>query len=239
VKLAIVAALAACTHSGTPDLPVDPGGGGGAGGGGGGGGSDAAVDTSNQLAGRVCLAPDPRDLATCAATGAGGITVTLGTQTASTLGDGTFTMLIPQGSALVWHASGTTIVTSVMPAGARAEIPVLAQTTYNDLANGNGVVLAADQGAVMARVVHAGAPLAGARANASPASLQYGAFYDGTSSTVWLQSATGTHGAAWLPGLAAPGNAAVSITPSGGSATAIGTLPIEAGAITFVVADIP
>jgi hypothetical protein len=241
VRFASVAvALAACGTS-VPTLPVNPGGGGG---GGGGGHLDAAIDSSDggggdagMLAGRVCLAVDPRQLTQCATTGASGFTVRLGTQSATTGDDGSFTMPTPQGSALVWHVSGATIVPSVMPAGVIPEIPALSDVTYSELTNSNGVVLAVDQGSMFARIVHAGTPLVGATALASPAA-QFDTLYDSTSATAWTPSATGAHGVAWLPGLAA-GTAALSVTPSGANAVAVATLPVEAGSITFVVADIP
>ncbi|MGE5181108.1 MAG: hypothetical protein ACM31C_03555 [Acidobacteriota bacterium] len=235
--VAAVLALAACSSSTTDNRPYEPGGGGATGGNG--GGQDAAVDGNDggQLAGRVCLAADPRDLVTCASTGAGGLTVTLGTAMATTADDGTFAITAPQGTGLVWHASGGAIATSVMPFGTVAQIPALATTTYDDLVNGNGILLASGQGSIFVRVLQAGAPLAGATATATPAS-PYETHYDGATAATWGTTATGAHGVAWIAG-EATGAASVTVTPAGGSAQTIDAVPVEDGALTFVATEFP
>src|ERR1044071_9473062 len=111
-----LAALAACGVGGFgDDFSVQPGGPGGPN-----TPLDAALidapdpDALVTLAGRVCIALDIRSpLANCATTGAGGITVTLGTKTATTLADGAFTIEKPSGSTLTWRATGQGLVKSV------------------------------------------------------------------------------------------------------------------------------
>ncbi len=237
LPLATALVLAACSSNTTDNLPIVPGGGGP--GGGGGGTHDAAVDGNDggQLAGRVCLAADPRDLVTCAATGAGGITVTLGTAMTTTSDDGTFAISAPQSTNLVWHASGTAIVTSVMSYGTVAQIPALATTTYSDLVNGNGILLASGQGDIFVRVLQTGAPLAGATATATPAS-PYETHYDGPAAATWLTAATGAHGVAWIAAEAA-GTASVTVTPPTGTAATLAAIPVEDGALTFVATEFP
>src|SRR5688572_9280078 len=161
--------LAACKSSmNGDDFPVDPGGGGGIG-----VKVDAFMpdapdpDASTQLTGRVCLISDLRGLA-CASTGAGSITVTLGTQTATTSDSGAFTIMTPGGSNLVWRASGVGIVPSVMHFGPSTTIPAVEIDTYGDLLNANSVTLQAGEGSIVARVVRNTTPQAGAVASASP-----------------------------------------------------------------------
>lgn len=229
---------AACTSK-PGDYPY--GGGGGGGGGIGSGQHDAAVHDG--LAGdaaatieRVCVAADPRQLASCATTGAGGLTVTLGARQATTASDGTFALDPPSG-VVTWHVTGAAIVPSVMPFVASRIIPALATTTFADLAASNGVLLSAGQGSVFVQVIHAGAPLAGAVATATPVP-QYAPYYDGSTATAWNQNATGAHGVIWLAGVPV-GTTNVAVTPAGGTAHAIPGIPVEDGAITYVALEIP
>jgi hypothetical protein len=225
----------ACRKSG-PELPVNPGGGGG---GGGGGSADATATPGDAIltSWRACLLIDLRDLEGCADTGAGGLAVTLGRATATTSDDGAFTIATPLGTDLVWRITGSAVVPAIMPYGTAALIPVIRAADYTDLQSNNGVLLSADQGAVMLRVVQASQPLVSAVAQSNP-QAQYPTFYDATSATAWSQHATGAHGTAWLPGFTA-GNVELTVTPPGGSATPAGNVAVEAGAITFEVADIP
>jgi hypothetical protein len=236
-KLLLVLVVGAGCKASTDKLPIGGGGGGGGTGGGGGGGTvDSPPSGDAGVLGRVCLAADPRDLVGCAATGAGGFTVTLGTSTATTAADGTFSFATPQGSGLVWHVTGTNIVTSVMPLATVAEIPALTITTYQDLLGNTGVVLSAGQGSVLARVVHAGAPVADAVATSSPAA-QYQTTYDGATAQAWGTTATEAHGTAFLAGITA-GAVTVTVTPSGASPIAV-SAGVEDGALTFLAFDAP
>jgi hypothetical protein len=235
--LPALALIAACKAQGD-DYPVLPGGGGG--GTGGGTTPDAAVDApadgGTMIAGRVCLLTDVRDLTSCAATGAGGLTVTLGIDSTVTAGDGTFLLPQPFGSNLVWTVSGTDIMTSAMPYSAVLDIPAISATTYADLLLGNGVLLAAGEGGLMARVVSGGSAVAGA--TVTGATNDGNVFYDGSSASIWNQGSTGAFGTVWIPQMVA-GTGSLSVTPSGGSPTTVSSLPITDGGITFVVVDVP
>ncbi len=204
------------------------------------GGRDAAIPDGNDatpgILGRVCLVSDLRDLTSCSATGAGGLTVTLGTSSATTLANGSFTIPIPLGSSPRWVVSGGAIVPSQMPFGAVPTIPAMPAASYQDLLTSNGVLVVAGEGAVVARVVRAGAPLPGAIATATPAPT-YAPSYDGTSATLWDQDATGAHGIVWLTGAAA-GSLTISITPPA-AAPIVTTVPVADQAITFVTVDAP
>ena len=236
--MVLLALFAACKTDNTNN-PVIPGGSGGGTGGGGSGTVDAPATTADAMtiAGRVCLASDARDLTACAGTGAGSLTVTLGTATATTNDDGTFAIAATQTTSATWHVTGSALVTSVMPFGTVAQIPALTQATYGNLALANGIVPAGDQGALFARIVHAGAALANATATIAPPA-QFVTYYDGSSAAMWNQNATGTHGVAWIPG-ASVGTATLTVEPMGGSAQMISAIPIENAALTFVVVDVP
>ena len=240
VAAALALAAGACKST-APDQRV-------IGGGGGTGGSMPGPDAPSPdgsagdggpgtLAGRVCVMSDARDAASCAATGAAGITVELGSASATTADDGTFTISVPPGNDLVWVASRSDLETSVMPFGTVASIPALTQDAYLGLEDGNGVLLSPGQGSLFVRVLQAGVPVTGATAAISPPA-QYAPFYDGTTATVWRQDATGAYGMVWIPGAPA-GSADVTITPPSGSATTLAGLPVLDGALTFAIAAVP
>jgi len=185
----------------------------------------------------VCLAGDARLLTGCATTGAGGLTVTLGGKTATTADDGHFTIATPSGTNLVWQVSGTPIVTSAMSYSVANTIPVLGTNTYLELEGGNGVVPVQGEGAILARVIHASTPVAGATATESPVGA-YAPFYDGSSAVQWNQNATGTNGVVWVPGIPA-GAASLTVTPSGGGTPqVVAGIPILDSGITMVVVDL-
>jgi hypothetical protein len=230
-------ALAACKSS-KDDLPIGIGGGGT---GGGGGGIDASVDTSTidggPVAGRVCLLTDPRDLVACAGAGAGGLSVTLGTLGATTADDGTFT-IVPDGSGLVWHVTGSSIVTSVMPYTAgSAQVPAMTQTMYVSVQGDTGAAIQLTEGSVFARVTSSGVALAGAAASSNPQAM-YNTYYDGTTVSAWKTTSTGALGTAFIPGIGV-GTASIAVVPSGGATKTIPGVPIEDGALTFLAVSIP
>lgn len=238
MRCALLVLVVGCHPSSENDYPVAPGGAGV------GGGLPAFVDASldgtdggPQLIGRVCLMTDPRDQTSCATSGAGGLVVTLGTSTATTADDGTFTIARPSGSNITWDVTGSTIVESLTPFSAQAVIPAMPLTVYGQLEGDNGVVPQAGQGAVMVRVLQGGAPVAGATVTSTPAGV-YGAFYDGSTPATWTANATGAFGAAWLPAITT-GTADVTVTPQGGTPVMLSLVPIKEAAITFLTEELP
>jgi hypothetical protein len=235
--LALLMLLTACQGSGDDDYRIIPG------------GDDTIIvplpdaspepdapgDGGAMIEGRVCVLRDARDLSSCEPSGVSGLEVTLGDQSATTGADGTFLIATPTGTDLVWHVTGTNLVTSVMPFTPTPTIPAISVTGYGTLMLDNGVVLDTEQGSIFARVVSADAPLAGATVSSDP-SPAFGPFYDGTDEAAWDQDATGDFGVAWLPGVT--GAATVTVTPPEG-ATVEATAPVEAGAITFVTVAVP
>src|SRR5690349_12972878 len=111
MRVLLVLALVGCQGA-SEQYPVDPG---GPNPGGMGMMVDAASidapdpDAGNLLMGRVCLVTDVRGL-NCAGSGANGITVTLGTNSALTTANGSFSIVTPTGSNLVWRATGANVV---------------------------------------------------------------------------------------------------------------------------------
>lgn len=234
--LAAATAFTACSPA-SDKLPVTGGGGGGGTGGHGSGVLDAAADAVGDggTTGRVCLLADPRMLDSCASTGAGGLTVTLGSGSATTADDGTFSLVVTPSSDLVWQASGSAIMTSLVPYGPSTTIPALSTTTYEDLTTGNGVVPVAGEGDVFVQISEGGSALAGAKVSVSPPPA-YAPYYDSSSSTTWNQNFTGMYGVAWVPGIGS-GTATVTVTPPSGSGSAFMVSgPVGDQTLTFITA---
>ncbi|MCX5744318.1 MAG: hypothetical protein NT062_17650 [Proteobacteria bacterium] len=204
--------------NGTPDAPV----------------ADAPVGGDQR---RVCVMSDPRDATSCAIGGADGLTVTLGTATATTTADGSFTMTLPTGSNLVWRVTGPAIVPSVMPYSAALTIPAISQARFLDFTLDNGVTFDPGEGAAFVRILRAGAPVVGATVAIDPASAS-AVFYDGSSARTWDQDVTGAYGVAWIPD-AIPTTSAIAVTLALAATTTISSVPIEEQAITFVTVEVP
>jgi hypothetical protein len=238
VRIALVlVALAAC--GGGDDYEKTTGG--GPGGGMTTGGADARTDAVSDgalgdgpmLAGRVCLVTDLRVLDGCATTGAGGLAVTLGTATATTADDGTFAIAAQSGTGLVWHASGGTIATSVMPVTAVQVIPAIDATAYGQLVVGQtGAAFVPGRGSLVARVIGSdGTAVAGASAVDTPPGID-AVLYDGASATSWQELSTGAQGVVWIPH-AADGANTLAVTPATGDPASV-TATVEDVSITFV-----
>ena len=202
-------------------------------------GTDATDDAMSILSGRVCLIADLRNptLPACSGTNAGGLTVTLDGQTATTSPDGGFAISVPAGTNLAWRVSGAGVVSSVMPLGEVHVLPVVSEVTYEELLLANGVILQPAQGSIVVRVVGQGQPVVGARASSSPP-VTYDTFYDGPTASTWNLGATGAFGAIWLVG-APTGTALVSVVPPGTAPTVVTALPVDDQAITFATVEIP
>lgn len=232
-------ALAACEGDGAK-YPI-VGGGGGGGGGGMHPGVDASVDGNDggneHLAGRVCLITDARQPTTCATTGADMLTVTLDGRTTTTAADGTFTIDAPTGTNIQWLVTGTDLVTSIMGFSAVHTIPAMKDVDYLDLANSNGVIGLPGNGDVFLHVTHGATNVQAVAATSAPAA-EYATLYDGGAPTTWTQLGTGPFGMVWFAGLP-QGAVTVTLTPQGGTATPVSTIPVGDQTLTWVSVELP
>lgn len=211
-------------------------------GGGGGGGGDATGDggpdgmalavDANEFDGRVCLLADVRDFETCEPTGAGGLTVRLGTATATTAADGTFTIAGQTGGDLVWRITGPTIVSTFEPL-ADYFIPAIRKTDFDSMRTGQDpdVTLVPGEGSMMVFVSRNGQGVAAQAAEVDPQAF-YQPFYDGATEFAFTQTMTSTYGIVWVPGLDV-GSATVTV----GQVSVSG--PIFDGGITFANLILP
>lgn len=197
--------------------------------------ADASGDAVTTISGRVCVVADLRNLTSCANQGADGITVMLGASSAVTMADGSFSLTPPTGSNVAWSLSASGYVTSLMALGTVHLIPAVTTAVYDQALLDNGVILQAGQGSVVGRVVQQGANVAGATVQASPAPT-YATLYDGVSSALWDQDATGAFGVFWLTAVAV-GTASVVVTPPSMIPVAV-MVPVEDQAITFVTVEL-
>jgi len=155
-RLVLVALLAACSKELSDGFPINPGG----------GGSStthvpdapaASDDGGTMINGHVCLLlATPQSLATCAGTGAGNFTVTLGSATAATADDGSFTILRPAViTDLVWFVSGTGLEKSAIKFGPTT-LPAIDTVGYQEMLQSTNATIGAGTGAIMMRVTRAG-----------------------------------------------------------------------------------
>lgn len=197
-------------------------------------GAPAAVD-ANLFQGRVCLLTDPRKFTTCATTGADGLTVRIGSATATTAADGTFTIAGTSAANLPWRVTGANIVSSYKVL-ADYQIPAMTRTMYNSLLTTNNVLLVPGEGSLMVHVVRNGLGYAGAVAESQlPNDAYYLPFYDSAASaTDWNQTpdTVGAEGAVWLAGMDV-GNTSVKITPPTGAPITDTGEPIYDDGITW------
>lgn len=198
--------------------------------------ADGSGDGSGTLTGRVCIVADLRNLTSCTTGDASGITVTLGTSTAITAIDGTFSIPPTSGSNLVWTVSAVGFVPSVVPLGIVHLLPVVTVDRYNEMLLDNGVVLGAGQGSLFTRVVRNDAPAVGVTATVDPPS-QYGPLYDSANAIVWDLDATGATAVIWIPDVL-QGSTTLTLMPPAATPLPVSVLVAE-GAITFATVGIP
>src|SRR5688500_17136393 len=162
-RLIAIALIAACSSDDIGlDFQIEPGGGHVVGGT---ARIDAAIDggdASTTITGRVCLlVMDLRTLTACSATGADNLTVTLGTSTAITAADGTFTVMRPADTTgLTWSVTGADIVSSAVAFGSTTTLPAFGKIAYQQMVADNQAVTSPSDGAMVVRITRAGAPVA-------------------------------------------------------------------------------
>ena len=244
-RLAVVAlVLAGCEGKQLEWYPIEPVAGGCA------GGSkmpDAAIDASDassMISGRVCvLGANLRTVSTaaCATTGAENLTVLLGSSSATTTADGSFTLLRPATTTGVyWRVSGAGVVTSLVAFGAKfgtaamPMLPVFDTVAYEQMVTDNQAT--STQG-VIVQVTKGSAVVSGATVAIAP--TQDGSIYydDATDATWDTVNGTGAFGVAWIPSVA--GTSAQLTVTSNAMQTVFTGIPLLTGALTFLTAEIP
>jgi hypothetical protein len=201
-------------------------------------GNGAQMLDANLIMGRVCLLTDVRDMDDCATTGASGLTVRLGTASAVTTADGSFSIAGQMTAGLVWRVTGPNIVSS-FEVLADYQIPAITTSAFAAMKAGSSpaVMEVPGEGSLMIYVSKNGAGAVGeiaTPADTSPAF--YFAYYDGATQAAWEQDSTGAEGAIWIPGIDV---GSVSYNISGPAGDGTGTAPIFDGGITFANVILP
>jgi hypothetical protein len=229
--------LVACKESDSM-LPVNPGGGGG----GVGTSSEPDAATTNGdaglvITGRVCKLSDPRTLTSCAATGAAGLTVALGSSSAVTADDGAFMLMRPASTTgLYYTVTGPGVVPSAIKYGTTTTLPALATLIYEDMLVSTQAVVVTGQGAIIGRFTRAGAAVTNAIVIAQPQS-DSDVYYDGASHTEWQTAGTGSFGVAWIPSEQV-GTASLTVK-TGAVQNTVAGVAVFGDTITYVLAEIP
>lgn len=221
-------------------FPVNPGGGGGTSGT---GFMDAGIDLgdanlSPMIAGRVCLlVVDARNPRACAPSGADGLTVTLGSFSANTSPDGSFSIRRPTGTGLVWNVTGPGIIPSAMSLSTEALVPAMNANLYDEMLAGT-LATAFDNttSTIINRVTRAEVPVTGVVASVQN-SLSGITYYDTVDPVSWAPNdATGQFGAIWVPDVD-PTLGPAQMVVNNGTDHPINGIPVFAGAVTFVFTD--
>ncbi|NVB82401.1 MAG: hypothetical protein HOV81_28740 [Kofleriaceae bacterium] len=230
--------LVACDHD-IEMFPVMPGGGGGSSGTGfvdAGFGGDAG-DAGNTINARVCLLVDARFPTTCANTGAGNLMVSLGSFTATTADDGSFTIMRPTSSNLVWRVSGDSVFPSAMSFGTLTSIPALDLAVYLEMVGANNVTPPVEDGQIIAKVLRGTTPISNVTATTDPIS-DVPPLYDGGDAVHWQGNATGQLGSIWVPGVRPP-SAQLNLRVGTTDLAPVVGIPLFQSTVTFVFAEFP
>jgi hypothetical protein len=235
----LLLALTACHKGGGDDYPVLPGGddvvimpGVDAP-----AGSDGTLGDGPMLTARVCVLDDLRTPGVCKSVGAAGYTVTLGTSTATTADDGSFTIATPPGTNLVWRASGADIVSSVIRFSTSPTVPAITTQYYEDLKGSNGIIINSGEASIVLFVSGGSLALSGATATVNAPAIAGPSLHDTNARLNWPQGATGAAGIAWIPNVS-PGTDVVTVAAPQQTSQMV-TLEVEDQAISFATVAFP
>lgn len=201
----------------------------------------AGGSTSSTITGRVCvITTDATALASCATTGAGGLTVRFGTAVATTADNGAFTIQSVPSSSLNFLVTGPNIVPSTRVFTVPTTIPVLTQDLFDQVLAQNGIVLTAGSGSIFGSVLgRGGAPVSGVTVTSTP-SPAFGPFFDGTTPSTFTLNGTGARGVFFLPGMTTASPATLTFTDTAASTeTTVDGVQVIDGGITFMDAVLP
>lgn len=215
------------------------------------GGVDGGVgpigDGGIVINGRVCVVHDLRNPTDCDDTvDISHAKVLLGnrTTTATLTKLGEFAITAGFGSDLVWRATLVNYITTVMPFGIDATIPIVPEALYQELLEMNSPTSPnAGQGSVLVRVLNDSVPQVGVTAttNLTDQGLTSLPFYDeDNSATDWNPAgATQKAGLIWIPVAdATTSPRQVNVKPMGATTAVTLDVEVEAQSLTFVTHDL-
>jgi hypothetical protein len=236
--LALMTLLAGCSTQ-ADDYPVLPG-------------PVAAppvISDSGMVKGQACVVTDPRNLTSCATTGASGLTVRLGDQIATTDASGSFAIAAPATTgtgggpspATMLGVTGPGVVPTqlALPSTPGAmSVPLLKADLFAQMMAANGVVLSSGSGSILGSVARGGIPVTGVTVTSTP-SPAFGPLFDGSTPTSWTLDGTGARGVWWIPGVAiGPARVTLRDLATSGETTVDGVQVIDSG-ITIMDAILP
>jgi len=229
--------LVGCTEQDGPKYDINtPGGPGGT-------GSPSGSGTAARISGRVCVLADPQILDACSLHGAGGLTVGMGSATATTSADGSFTIepgATTDITTTPLSVSGAGVVPSQRTVGAGNIVPVMSNDLFNQMVLATGITTEPSSGSILATVTTSGGvPARGITATSNP-TLAAGPFFDSTGTSPWTLDSTGARGVVFFPNVSTLGPTGLTFTdPTTGGETTVGGVQVVDGGITYVDATLP
>jgi hypothetical protein len=225
-SLALILIVAGCAADAGDDFPLLTG-----------GDSLPAPGQSGVVSGRVCVITDPRNLTGCAASGAGGFTVSLAGSTATTGTDGSFRLAAPPTASEV-SVTGAGIVPTQISMSSATSIPVLRADLFAQMMAANGITPSSGSGSILGTVVRGGVPVPGVMVDVTPTPA-FRPMFDGATPTAFTLDATGARGVIWVPGVAlGPTQLTFRDLATSGETTVNGVQVVNGG-ITIMDAVLP
>jgi len=192
---------------------------------------------SGVLTGRICVISDPRDLTGCAASGGGGLTVSLAGSTATTSADDSFQLVAPASASAI-SVNGAGIVPTQISMSSATSIPVLRADLFAQMMAANGITPSSGSGSILGTVVRGGVPAPGVTVSVTPTPA-FPPMFDGATATAFTLNATGARGVVWIPGVAlGPTQLTFRDLATSGETTVDGVQVVNGG-ITIMDAVLP
>jgi hypothetical protein len=235
--LALMTLLAGCSTQ-ADDYPIQSGG----------GVTPPSISDTGMVKGQACVVADPRDLTSCATTGASGLTVRLGDQIATTDASGSFELAAPAttgsgtgSSPAMLGVTGAGVVPTQLAlptTSGTTTIPLLKADLFAQMMAANGVTLSSGSGSILGTVARGGLPVTGATVSSTP-SPAFGPLFDGSTPTSWTLDGTGARGVWWIPGVAAGPTQLTFRDLATSSETTVDGVQVINGGITIMDAILP
>ena len=221
--LALLCVFGACTDQVPDDYPVAI--------------NDTNVPPStgggnpNLISGRVCMSDSMIDLGNCSTAGVGGLEVSIGSSSATTNDDGSFTIDRPTGSLLAFTVTGEGVVPTTTPFSPSQTIPAIDADVFARTMTSNGIELEDGAGIIRGSVVRAGEPLSGVTVSSAPVA-SFDPFFDGDPSG-FDPDGTGSRGVFFVPGVTF-GNASLTLNDPLGNSTLVNGVSVINGGVTIL-----